>query len=96
MEKALFGRMSLGECIEMDHGHLGCSADALKHLDSVCSNTKSCEMVVSGIDIPVETLCPKDFTSYLDASFACTRGMNGTLSSIRNTVIIRYKKHLIY
>ena len=73
METALYGRMSLGKCIERNLGFLGCSSSALRHLDNVCSNQNSCEVVVS--EIPVATTCPKDVTSYLKASFDCVKGL---------------------
>ena len=75
MRSAVLGRMQIEKCIERDLGHLGCSADVLKHIDSECSNKRECEVAVS--EIPVRRTgkaCPKDLTSYLEASFHCEKG----------------------
>ena len=66
--------MKIGKCIDRDLGFLGCSADARNQLDKVCSNKNSCEMVISHIS--VATTCPRDVTSYLQASYDCVQGSN--------------------
>ena len=77
MRSALLGRMHIGKCLERDLGHLGCSADVLKHFDSECSNKRECEVAVS--EIPVQrtgTACPKDLMPFLEASFHCAQGIS--------------------
>ena len=33
MNRALFGRMSLGRCVQQDYGYLGCETDILYKFD---------------------------------------------------------------
>jgi hypothetical protein len=35
IDKALFGRMSLGRCVTRDFGHIGCSADVHKQVITI-------------------------------------------------------------
>ena len=74
MDSALYGRMSLGECIKRSIGNLGCSGDALAHFDNVCSNTRTCENGVSDIAIPIVTTCPEEFKMHLEADYHCHKG----------------------
>ncbi len=75
MESAKYGRMRFGGCVKENHGHTGCSADVLSHLDRMCSGRRHCIM-----NIPDETLhkihaCPKELMSYLEAKYGCIKGM---------------------
>ena len=59
-----------------DYGHsLGCYADVLSHFDAECSGRRSCKIHIGTLD-SVAQPCPKDFKSYLEASFLCVPGMN--------------------
>ena len=74
MHSAKFGRMRFGKCMKEDHGHVGCSADVLMHLDGICSGRQSCSL-----DIQDETLqklhpCPKELMSFLEAEYSCVPG----------------------
>ena len=75
IKSAKYGRMQIGRCVSKNYGYVGCSVDMLNHVDSMCSGRRSCKFT-----IPTETMkkrrpCPKDFSSYLDASYVCLKGM---------------------
>ena len=74
IDKALFGRMSLGRCVTRDYGTLGCSADVHKQVDSKCSGRRKCEFSVSDALLVRTEPCPKDFSSYLEAEYRCIPG----------------------
>ncbi len=46
METAKYGRMHLGDCVEMDMGYIGCSVDVLLLTDTMCSGKPKCEISV--------------------------------------------------
>ena len=76
---AMFGRMSLGECIKRDFGgYVGkCSADVLGVLEPLCSGRPSCSVDSQNPEFPHE--CPPDLKSYLEASYGCLPGETFTL-----------------
>jgi len=76
MEHAQFGRMELGRCVTRNFGHIGCSTDVINQLDVACSGRPSCDFSVSDPSLVRTKPCPKDFTSYLEASYRCVPGMN--------------------
>ena len=76
MEHAQFGRMELGRCVTRNYGHIGCSTDVINQLDVACSGRPSCELSVSDPSLVRTKPCPKDFTSYLEASYRCVPGTN--------------------
>lgn len=85
MHSAKFGRMHFGRCMKEDHGHVGCSADVLLHLDKVCSGRQSCFM-----DIQDETLqkmhpCPKELMSFLEAEYNCVPGTQARIHTLTRT-----------
>ncbi len=57
-----------------DYGHsLGCYSDILNYFDAQCSGREACRVVIGSLDA-VATPCPKDFKSYLEASYSCIPG----------------------
>ena len=75
IDKALFGRMELGKCVTRNFGHVGCQTDVLNQLDHACSGLPQCDFSVSDPSLVRMKPCPKDFTSYLDATYDCVPGM---------------------
>ena len=74
METALYGRMSLGRCIEKDLGYIGCSINVIDLLDSRCSGKNQCEFQTPDRELSKLQPCLKDLTSYLEASYRCVKG----------------------
>jgi hypothetical protein len=66
--------MELGRCVTRNFGHIGCSADVINQLDSVCSGRPTCDLSVSDPSLVRTKPCPKDFTSYLEVSYKCVPG----------------------
>jgi len=85
MEHAQFGRMELGRCVTRNFGHIGCSTDVINQLDVACSGRPSCDFSVSDPSLVRTKPCPKDFTSYLEASYRCVPGMYRRWLSILST-----------
>nr|UCK81590.1 Gal-binding and CUB domains containing protein 2 [Arenicola marina] len=73
MRSAVFGRMELGDCIRNNFGHIGCQADALQLLDSLCSGRASCSLVISMDDEQLLDInkCPGELTGYLKSAHDC-------------------------
>jgi len=72
MLSAVYGRMRLGRCIRGDY-NVGCSTDVIAYFDAHCTGRLSCHVGVRNlIDIHP---CQRDFTSYLEASYRCIRGI---------------------
>ena len=74
IEGALYGRMQVGRCVTRDYGHIGCAVDVTTQLDKWCSGKKECEVHVSELIKGTVKPCPKDFRSFLEASFKCVEG----------------------
>lgn len=77
MLDARYGRMRLGECAQVDYGYIGCYADVLEHLDSLCSGRRSCSLRIpdASLDKAKSTSpCPREFKTYLNASYKCLEG----------------------
>ena len=72
MEKAFYGRMAIGQCLKS--GHIGCFEDALPYFDIICSNKKSCDIVVSLIGRAVKPTCPEELRNVLEAKYFCKQG----------------------
>lgn len=74
MTEAKYGRMKIGRCAQTDYGYIGCNADVLEHMDSICSGRRTCSL-----RIPDQILdkaksaskCPREFKTYLNASYKC-------------------------
>ena len=71
MKTAQYGRMRAGKCISGE-GYIGCQADVMPYLDSLCSGRHSCKVEVTEIR-DVALPCKKDFTSYLEVNYECVK-----------------------
>jgi len=74
MEEARYGRLQLGRCVVHDYGFIGCSANVLDQLDRACSGKKACHFGIPTLRDLIQP-CPKDLTSYLEASYKCIQGV---------------------
>ena len=74
MQTARYGRMSLGRCIRIDLGYLGCAVDVLKVMDAKCSGRSSCLLNVDDDVLYRTHPCPADITPHLQASYSCVKG----------------------
>ena len=73
MESARYGQMKIGKCVKRDFSYLGCAANVLTHMDSLCSSKRECS-----VTIPDQTLrdmrpC-SELEAYLQASYSCVKG----------------------
>lgn len=71
IRSAIFGRMSLGRCVENGYGHLGCSADVMAEVESQCSGRQRCQFPVSNLQ--GTRPCPSELISFLQASYDCVK-----------------------
>jgi len=78
MERALYGRMSLGRCVELDMGHLGCQSDVLALADRRCSGRRSCLIRVPDAELESRRPCLRELKTYLFASYRCVHGTSTT------------------
>ena len=74
MQMARYGRMSLGKCIKIDLGYLGCVVDVLSVMDYKCSGRSSCSLNVDDDILYSTKPCPADITPHLQASYSCIKG----------------------
>lgn len=74
MGSAKYGRMSLGRCVDVDFGYLGCSEDVLDIFDGACSGLHNCEIPHVGALLRDVSPCPSALTSYLEAAYWCQDG----------------------
>jgi len=74
MERALYGRMSLGRCVQLDMGHLGCRSDVLSLVDRRCSGRRRCLVRVPDAELESRRPCLGELKTYLFASYRCVRG----------------------
>ena len=74
MQMARYGRMSLGKCIKIDLGYLGCAVDVLSVMDYKCSGRSSCSLNVDDDILYSTHPCPPDITPHLQASYSCIKG----------------------
>lgn len=74
MDSAMYGRMRLGRCVAIGYGTLGCSVDARPFLDRRCSGRTQCSVKLPDDELYSIQSCPRDVTSYLEASYTCVRG----------------------
>ena len=77
MQMARYGRMSLGKCIKIDLGYLGCAVDVLSVMDYKCSGRSSCSLNVDDDILYSTKPCPADITPHLQASYSCIKGNQG-------------------
>ena len=74
IESAMYGRMRTGKCVTRNYGHVGCERDVKQYLETVCSGRQSCKFEVPDATLKSMRPCPKDFASYLAASYSCVSG----------------------
>ena len=74
MNRARYGRMSYGKCIERDYGYVGCSNDVLLLLDARCSGRRNCDVRIPDEFLDATKPCPKDLIRYLAADWECIPG----------------------
>ena len=77
MEKALYGHIKLGRCVDEDLvGHLGCYTDQLSVMDRKCSGSNKCMVHFKESDMEGEFPCTlsKALARYLEADYKCQRG----------------------
>jgi len=74
MQRAVYGRMELGRCVELDMGYIGCNTSVLDLADDRCSGRRMCDITVP--DLTFESTKPcLELKSYLRASYTCIKGM---------------------
>ena len=74
MTSAVYGRMRIGKCITELFDHMPCQVNALDNMDKWCSGRRSCDLVVTMLVHDAPQPCPKDYRSYLEASYTCVPG----------------------
>ena len=70
----MYGRMSLGRCVEADLGYIGCSTDVLHLADKWCSGKRTCNIGVPNADLDNTQPCFKELKTYLQTDYRCVRG----------------------
>ena len=70
---ASYGRMRSGRCSTSDY-YVGCSLDALLHMDLNCSGLRRCQVAVPNPELHELQPCPKDLQTYLEADVECVKG----------------------
>ena len=76
---AKYGRMKISRCVQVDYGYVGCEADVMEHLDSICSGRRKCELRIPDQSLDKAKTCPKEFKTYLNVSYRCLEGGFPTL-----------------
>ena len=74
IERAQFGRMRVGRCVEVDLGYIGCGADVRYILDEECSGKRECEVQVGDKNMKERSSCLKGLEQYLVANYTCREG----------------------
>ena len=80
MTSALYGRMSIGTCVERNMGALGCRSDVIDVAHNACSGRRRCELRVRNPDMDrrmrAESSCANatELSRYLDADYRCQQG----------------------
>ena len=75
-ESARYGRMRVGRCVSIGYGTVGCAVNALPFLDRRCSGRGQCSFKLPDDSLYALQPCPRDVTSYLEASYRCLKGMS--------------------
>jgi len=75
MDRAVYGRMSLGRCVEMNLGYIGCASDVLHMADSRCSGKRVCEIRIPDAEFEATRPCLKELKTYLQAAYQCVPGI---------------------
>jgi len=74
IERAAYGRMRLGRCVETDMGHVGCQSDVLQTADRRCSGRTSCEIRVPDAELEKTRPCLRELKTYLEITYRCLIG----------------------
>ena len=74
VRKALYGRMEIGRCVELNLGYIGCHEDVIRIVDARCSGKRTCEIRVPDTELEQLHVCIRDLKSYLSVSYMCLKG----------------------
>ena len=75
IDRAAYGRMRLGRCVETDMGHVGCQADVIQVADRRCSGRTSCEVRVPDAELEKARPCLRELKTYLEITYRCLTGV---------------------
>ena len=56
------------------YGEMGCQANVIPYVDSVCSGRRKCTLEVPDIGLQGIRPCSEELTAYLEASYSCLPG----------------------
>ena len=83
IESAIYGRRYVSRCLETEEldfasnpGYLGCSADVVDYVNTVCSGKKQCEIRIPDANLQHTKPCPKGLDMFLEIRYACVEGKN--------------------
>ena len=73
MKTAVYGRMHLGTCMEVDVGYLGCQNDVLYLVDRWCSGRSQCDVYVPNDELKhANSECDvRGLSLFLEVEFDC-------------------------
>ena len=74
MNSAVYGRMRLGRCVDVDLGFIGCSADLMDLMDDQCSGRRTCQIPIFDLFMRPDKPCRKTLSVYLEAQYSCMHG----------------------
>jgi len=75
LERAVYGRMRLGRCVEINLGYIGCSSDVINMADKRCSGKRVCEIRIPDAEFEATRPCLKELKTYLEAAYRCVKGI---------------------
>lgn len=81
LEKAVYGRMKIGRCVEIPMGNVGCFTDVLRLADRRCSGRRVCELRVPDAEFEASHPCLRELKTYLEASYTCIKGARYLIGS---------------
>lgn len=94
MEKAHYGRMKIGRCVEIPMGNVGCFTDVLRLADRRCSGRRVCELRVPDAEFEASHPCLRELKTYLEASYTCIKGDG--LVILNRRAVDRFLIHAIF
>ena len=83
METAVYGRRTMGRCINKEFGfasfgndplYVGCFSDVLDIADQRCSGKTTCEVRIPDPEMEKTTPCYTGLKMYFEASYSCVAG----------------------
>ena len=74
MTSAVYGRMQLGRCIDVDLGYIGCQNDVLDTMDAACSGRQACKILITKQIVHGAGVCHEQLTGYAQISYRCQQG----------------------